>query len=347
MTKLAPKFFEDEDLTIYNDPRDRRTHSAAPRLKKKGRHEQGLALPQKKQAQLAVNELIEKHGSALVASDDVFRPTFQSSFHEREWILNYLGAFYDIGLISDVISRVKGGKEANVYCCTAHGAHGQDLVAAKLYRPRMFRNLRNDARYRAGRVVLDEYGKEVHDPKELIAVKNGTRYGKNLSHFSWLMHEYQTMEVLYKAGLDVPRPLASGDNIILMEYLGEANAPAPTLNEVTLDRQEAKRVFDRLIDNVERMLALRRVHGDLSAYNVLYWEGEFRIIDFPQAVDPLTNRDGYDIFRRDVVRLCQYFTRYAIRVDAQKLAADLWARSKLLVPTAPEDWEEELVDKED
>lgn len=345
MTRLNPKFFVDEELETYQDPRERGVRTT-PRLKKHGRHEQGLALPQKKQAQLAVNELVAKHGAAQVASDDVFRPTFQSSFHEQEWVINYLGAFYEVGLISDVVAKVKGGKEANVYCCTAHGAHGEELVAAKLYRPRMFRNLRNDARYRAGRAVLDEYGKEVHDPKSLIAVKNGTNYGKGLSHFSWLMHEYQTLEILFKAGLDVPRPLASGDNTILMEYLGEVNSPAPTLNEVTLDRREAQRVFERLMDNVERMLALRRIHGDLSAYNVLYWDGEFRIIDFPQAVDPFSNRDGYDIFRRDVTRLCQYFNRYGIRTDVAQLVADMWERSKLLMPTAPEGWEDDLAEED-
>jgi RIO kinase 1 len=345
MTKLNPKYFADEELETYEDPRERRVHGDAPRLKRHGRHEQGLVLPQKKQQQVAVNELIERGDTALLSPDEVFHPTFQSSFHEREWIINYLGAFYEIGLISDVIAKVKGGKEANVYCCTSHGSHGEELVAAKLYRPRMFRNLRNDARYRTGRAVLDEFGKEVHDPKSLIAVKNGSNYGKGLSHFSWLMHEYQTLEILFKAGLDVPRPLGSGDNTILMEYLGEANTPAPTLNEVTLNRREAQRVFERLMDNVERMLGLRRIHGDLSAYNVLYWEGEFRIIDFPQAVDPYANRDGYDIFRRDVTRLCQYFTRYGIRIDAPQLASELWARSKLLVPTAPEDWEDSQLEE--
>jgi len=346
MTKMNPKFFADEELEVYQDPRDRRA-SPAPRLKKHGRHVQGTALPQKKQQQVAVNELIDRGGAALLASEEIFHPTFQSSFHEREWILNYLGAFYDVGLISDVIARVKGGKEANVYCCTSRSADGEELLAAKLYRPRMFRNLRNDSRYRAGRAVLDEYGKEVHDPKELIAVKNGTKYGKGLAHFSWLMYEYRTLEILFQAGLDVPRPLACGDNTILMEYLGEASAPAPTLNEVTLERREAQRVFERLMDNVTRMLALRRVHGDLSAYNVLYWEGEFRIIDFPQAIDPVTNRDGYDIFRRDVRRLCQYFTRYGIPSDPQQLAADLWENSKLLVPAAPDGWEDDVISTED
>ena len=41
------------------------------------------------------------------------------SKHEVEWILTYLGGFYDDHLITDVLRRVKGGKEATVYCCLA------------------------------------------------------------------------------------------------------------------------------------------------------------------------------------------------------------------------------------
>jgi serine/threonine-protein kinase RIO1 len=79
---------------------------------------------------------------------------------------------------------------------------------------------------------------------------------------------------------------------------------------------------------------------------VLYWAGEFRIIDFPQAVDPFTNRDGYDIFRRDVTRLCQHFTRYGIRSDPQQLAFAMWQRASLLIPAAPEGWEDDQTEEE-
>src|SRR5207253_10395449 len=46
-----------------------------------------------------------------------FNPTFSSSRHEREWILTYLSGFYDDQLITDVLRQVKGGTEAQVYCC--------------------------------------------------------------------------------------------------------------------------------------------------------------------------------------------------------------------------------------
>ena len=70
-------------------------------------------------------------------------------------------------------------------------------------------------------------------------------------------------------------------------------------------------LFDALMADVERMLTVGCVHADLSAFNVLYLgNGEYRIIDFPQAVIADTHPSGYELFQRDVTRLCQYFARY-------------------------------------
>lgn len=41
-----------------------------------------------------------------------FDPTFSSSKYEREWILNYLGPFYEEHIISDVLRQVKGANQA-------------------------------------------------------------------------------------------------------------------------------------------------------------------------------------------------------------------------------------------
>jgi RIO kinase 1 len=263
---------------------------------------------------------------ARLGTEAVFNPTFTSSFHEREWILNYLGFFYDDKQITDVLSRVKGGKEANVYCCAAHPGTGLELIAAKIYRPRAFRQLRNDSRYRQGRSYLDERGKVVRDDRLLAAIQKKTSTGQELAHNSWLEHEFQTLKLLYEAGVDVPRPVSHGNNTILMEYLGEVGLPAPALQAVRLEPGEARSLFKRLLRNVELMLASGRIHGDLSAFNVLYWEDDIRLIDFPQAVAPAENPDAFELLERDIRRLCQYFDRYGLHSDPGAIARDLWAR---------------------
>jgi len=85
-------------------------------------------------------------------------------------------------------------------------------------------------------------------------------------------------------------------------------------------------LFDRLLDNVALMLAQQRIHGDLSAFNVLYWEGNIRLIDFPQAVVPTENSEAYALLERDVQRLCQYFERYRLQRDARAIARSFWER---------------------
>jgi len=284
----------------------------------------------KKRTDHMVRDEILRHAhqepvTSQMGTEGLFNPTFTSSFHEREWILTYLGPFYDDKQITDVLRRVKGGKEANVYCCSAHPGTGLELIAAKVYRPRQFRQLRNDQRYRQGRAVLDDRGKVVRDEGMLVAIRKKSATGQAAIHTSWLEHEYQTMLTLHAAGADVPRPVSRGNSTILMEFLGEADAPAPTLHEVRLDRDEAQPLFERLMHNVGLMLKHQLIHGDLSAYNVLYWEGDIRIIDFPQVVHPGDNPDAFDIFARDVQRLCQYFARQGVRSDPEAIARDLWA----------------------
>ena len=300
-------------------------------------HRKSRRLSQREKRVREQAELIEHAEKIPIDVEQTFTPSFLPAGHERAWLLNYLEEFYNDKVITDVLGRVKGGKEANVYVCAAHPKNGLELIAAKIYRPRMFRSLRNDARYRQGRGVINENGKPVHSRRESLAVSKNTRFGQELRHASWLDAEYQTMQMLYEAGADVPRPLAMNSNVILMEYVGERGAPAPTLNEVRLNIPEAAAMFDRLVENLEIMLKCRRIHADLSAYNILYWEGRFKIIDFPQAVDPRRNPDALDLFLRDVERVCQYFSRYRVALDPRRLATDLWSKAQRHEFLMPED----------
>lgn len=83
------------------------------------------------------------------------------------------------------------------------------------------------------------------------------------------------------------------------------------------------------------MLANGRVHGDLSAYNILYWEGEITLIDFPQiancrvdtgthTVGSRPNPDAAFILERDVRRVCDYFMAQGVTCDSQAITAELW-----------------------
>ena len=143
---------------------------------------------------------------------------------------------------------------------------------------------------------------------------------------SWIQSEFQVQRELHAAGADVPAALSQIGNAILMGWIGDADSPAPRLSDVDLDLLEAPALFDQLMDNIARFLANHRIHGDLSAYNILYWQGDITVIDFAQMVDPRYNPDVYPLLERDIERVCSHFARYGIAADPATLAADLWAR---------------------
>ena len=109
-------------------------------------------------------------------------------------------------------------------------------------------------------------------------------------------------------------------------FCGNGDVPAPMLATIHLDAGEAERVLERLLDNIATLLARHVVHGDLSAYNVLYWQGQPMIIDFPQAVDARVNPNACLLLARDVASLCRYFARQGVACDPVDIADDLWRR---------------------
>jgi RIO kinase 1 len=255
-----------------------------------------------------------------------FNPTFLASLRDAPWIVSSLAQFYDQDLITDVLHVVKSGKEATVYCCAADSSTGIDYLAAKVYRPRMFRSLKNDAIYRQSRIQYDRDGRVVRGGGRHHSTGKSSERGRAARVNSWIEYEFQTQSLLYDNGADVPKPVAQIGNAVLMEYIGDVGQPALTLREVTLEREEALPLFECILRNVELSLAHNRIHGDLSEYNILYWQGEVTMIDFAQAVDPRYNPDIFSLLLRDIERVCSYFADYGVAADAQELANEIWLR---------------------
>ena len=257
-------------------------------------------------------------------SSRAFNFTYPAARFEEWWLLESLGDFYEHQWITDVLRRLKGGKESSVYLCRSGPAIEAPFVAAKVYRPRSLRNLKNDGQYRVGRTDLDSEGHAIVKDGDVHAMQKRTAYGEELRHQSWIAYEFQTLEMLHAAGADVPRPHAMEKNAILMDYIGDMGNAAPTLNSVSLDPDEVRALFERVLWNIDLLLSNQRIHGDLSAYNLLYWESDITLIDFPQVVPPEANPAAWTIFLRDVTRICQYFHSQGIRSNPRKLASELW-----------------------
>ena len=229
-----------------------------------------------------------------------------------------LDYFFAEGMITEILYSVKSGKEASVYCCRAHPSTGAELLAAKIYHPRDRRNFKNDAVYLEGRVITNK--------RDQRAVQNKSRFGRQVQFGMWVHHEFETLTALSHVGADVPRPLAHTDNVLLMEYIGDWEQAAPSLGGSALTREQASAVFDHLMSNIELWLKHNYVHGDLSPYNVLYWQGNAKVIDFPQALDPRTNWNALPLLARDIENICHHMERYDLNYDGRRIAERLWHR---------------------
>lgn len=232
---------------------------------------------------------------------------------ERAAVLEHFGGQ---GLVEDVLGVIGDGKEATVYACTANPSVGFGWVAAKVYRAQKFRAFTGARVYAGERTALDARARR--------AMKHGTRTGRRLAHHEWIAWEWQALCRLHDAGADVPKPLACSEDAILMELASDGNGPAPQLRHVRMGGEEARRLLHRLLENLEIFLDCHLVHGDLSAYNVLYADARPWIIDLPQSIDARTRSDAYEYLLRDVRNLERWFEAHGLSAGA--FAHEIWQR---------------------
>jgi len=253
------------------------------------------------------------------SSQDRFDPTETLLVNEDTLGVPELNTFAQQGLITRIHSRLTSGKEATVYCCRAHPSTNRKFLAAKVYREHAASAYRRSGVYFEGR-------ERMMKPRTLRAIEGGTGFGRQAIAGMWMYAEYDALKRLAAARADVPRPFAMCGSVVLMEYIGNGEGPAPHLNGINMDLDQAQSLFDRLLDNVETLLRTNLVHGDLSPYNVLVWKGRPWIIDLPQAVDVRFNRSAFGLLRRDLENVCTFFARHGVATDPADLALDLWER---------------------
>ena len=254
--------------------------------------------------------------------------TFRPQRFEREWLTLALAGFLEDGrTISDVLFPVAQGKEASVYCCRGGSESPYEFVAAKVYRPRKFRHLRNDGVYRHGRAMYDHDGR-VREGKGVRAINTRSRYGRHLRQRSWVEHEFRALQVLGHAGVVVPNPLAVTEQVILMEFVGDGDQPARPLNRVALREDAVSDAWEQVVRGIRLAWNSDLVHGDLSPYNLLYCEGRVTFIDWPQVANRWQNPWALELLARDLDRVEQYFSALGVECATGELFEELvsdWA----------------------
>lgn len=239
------------------------------------------------------------------------------------WLVTEPCTDVDLGVI-------KTGKEAQVNLVQRTGADGAMChFARKRYLPREVTykgqlealgvqrasSFVNDVQYREGR--------QFRKSRDRRAIERMSTHGKRLLQDRWTGHEHDVMTRLWKAGMNVPYPISYGDEVFDLEFVGDDTQAAPQLRATRLDRHQLDDAFEQLVVGMRILIGEGLAHGDLSAYNLLWWGDRLWFIDFPQAVDIAANLAGLDFVHRDVVNVCAWFLRRGLDIDPEDVFADL------------------------
>ena len=224
-----------------------------------------------------------------------------------------LAALLEEGLIDEVIGQLMSGKEATVYVVRC----GDAIRCAKVYKDATQRSFKKSASYQEGR--------KVKNSRQARAMEKGSRYGRKMQEEVWQNAEVDALYRLASAGVRVPQPHICFEGVLLMDLVVDAEGnPAPRLNDVELDEEQALEFHGMLLNQVVRMLCAGIVHGDLSEYNILVGEGGPVIIDLPQAIDAAANSTAAEMLERDVINLRTYFSTFAPALRDTQFGKEIW-----------------------
>ena len=201
------------------------------------------------------------------------------------------------GYIDILNGAISTGKEANVLTGITDD---EKFVAVKIYRIAT-----SDFK------KMDYYLKG--DPRFNIKTKN-----KRKIIYSWVTKEFKNLTRLESAGVNVPHPITSSNNVLLIEFIGDedGNPAQPAKNQPPKDPED---FFNKLLVNLKLFVnEAKLVHGDLSNYNILNKDEEPVIIDVSQSV-VLDNPISKELLERDINTLVNEYTKLGVKTSFEEI----------------------------
>jgi len=196
------------------------------------------------------------------------------------------------GYLKNIHGVLRSGKEARIYW-----GLGKDnrRIAIKIF-------LTTSREFNRGRLAY------IQGDQRFKNVRRDTRSLVNL----WALKEYKNLQQAKSGGVRVPTPIKIIGNVLLMEFIGGRDGPAPLLRETLLDHPA--KVYDKIAESVRLLYQKAQlVHGDLSEYNIMMDGLEPVLIDFAQAVT-VEHEMAHVFLERDLVQLNQYFGKIGVTV---------------------------------
>jgi RIO kinase 1 len=261
---------------------------------------------------------VERHVDALKTNktgDE--RETYAEVFDRQTLMVLY--DYMTRGHIDMIHYPVSTGKEGNVFYATDEDGEG---VAVKIFRTststfkRVSKYIEGDPRFK------------------------GLTGNRRKLIYAWTNKEFRNLDRYCEAGIPVPEPIAFRKNVLLMEYIGDETGPAPQLKDVAMDDPTA--MYDDVVSFIiDGYRDAHLVHGDLSEYNILVWDGEPIMIDCGQAMTA-DHFNAKEFLMRDIGNINRFFrNRGADIIDPETILAET------LKPADDDDLEESEEDYEE
>jgi len=206
-----------------------------------------------------------------------------------EFTLRTLFKLSSQGHFNELKSPISIGKESNVFSATTDAGY----IIVKIYRletcdfNRMFDYIKVDPRY----LYLKNHNRKIV--------------------FAWTQREFRNLLKVREAGVNVPKPIAFLNNVLLEEFIGD-KTPALRLKDSKID--DLENFFSKVIDNMKKTHKAGMVHGDLSEFNILNYKNNPVFIDFSQSTQLIT-QNASALLDRDIKNICNFFKKRGLKFD--------------------------------
>lgn len=204
------------------------------------------------------------------------------------------------------------GKEANVYHAYSHD--GTKEYAIKIYKTSIL-IFKDRDRYVSGEFRFRN-GHCKSNPRKMIKL--------------WAEKELRNLKRIHQSSIPCPEPILVKSNVLMMEFLGENNEPAPRLKDAeNLDQDTYSLLYLELLKIIRVLYQdCRLIHADLSEYNLLYWKEKLYMIDVSQSIEH-DHPHALDFLRRDCLNVNNYFRKKGVLTFGIKQIFDFVTDIKL------------------
>lgn len=205
------------------------------------------------------------------------------------------------GNIHRLNGAISTGKEANVF----KGADlNDDFVAVKIYRV-------TTSDFKKMQTYIEG------DPRFQVRSTN-----KRQLINTWVTKEFRNLQRAEDAGVRVPKPIVSKNNVLVMEFIGDedGNAALPMRHSNISDPHD---LLNKIVHYMKLLYQdAHLVHGDLSSYNILIQNDDPVIIDISQGMTR-DHPNSEELLNRDIENIVKDFKKLKVKTTFEEIKKEI------------------------